>query len=113
MLAATGRALAAPGDLDLTFNGTGKVTTVVPTGFSQGSAVVQQDDGKLVVAGIALVPVLGNPDNIDFAVVRYDAAGMLDSTFGGDGIVTTAVGDGEDDAFAVIQQTDGKLVVAG
>src|SRR3954452_25593396 len=89
ILAATRSVLAAPGDLDLTFNGTGKVITVVPTGFSQGSAVVRQDDGKIVVAGLALVPVLGNPDNVDFAVVRYDAAGMLDSTFGGDGIVTT------------------------
>ena len=48
-------------------------------------AAVQQADGKVVVAGVAFVPELGNPDNIDFAVVRYDAAGMLDSTFGGDG----------------------------
>jgi uncharacterized delta-60 repeat protein len=112
MLAATGRALAAPGDLDLTFNGTGKVTTEVPTGASEGTAVVRQADGKIVVAGAALAPVVGNLQNVDFAVVRYDATGMLDSTFGGDGIVTTPILSA-DIGNAVIQQSDGKLVVAG
>ena len=47
------------------------------------------------MAGVAFVPEVGNPNSIDFAVVRYDAAGMLDSMFGGDGIVTTPVGEGE------------------
>ena len=113
LLASTVPALAAPGDLDLGFNGTGFVVTVVPTGSSQANSIARQTDGKLVVAGFANVPVQGNPDNLDFLVVRYDTAGGLDSSFGGTGIVTTAIRGGDDQAEAVIQQTDGKIVAAG
>src|SRR5262245_82010 len=112
LLASTVPALAAPGDLDLGFNGTGFVVTVVPTGSSQAKSIARQTDGKIVVAGFANVPVQGN-DNLDFLVVRYDTAGGLDSSFGGTGIVTTAIRDGDDQAEAVIQQTDGKIVAAG
>jgi uncharacterized delta-60 repeat protein len=113
LLASTVPALAAPGDLDLGFNGTGFVVTVVPTGYSQATSIARQTDGKVVVAGAANVPVQGNPDNLDFLVVRYDTAGGLDSSFGGTGIVTTAIRGGDDQAEAVIQQTDGKIVAAG
>src|SRR5262245_8240943 len=113
LLASTVPALAAPGDLDLGFNGTGFVVTVVPTGSSQAKSIARQTDGKVVVAGFANVPVQGNPDNLDFLVVRYDTAGGLDSSFGGTGIVTTAIRGGDDQAEAVIQQTDGKIVAAG
>jgi uncharacterized delta-60 repeat protein len=104
--------LAAPGDLDPTFNGTGIVTTPVGGG-AQATSVVRQLDGKLVAAGFANVPVGGNPDNLDFAIVRYDHTGMLDPTFGGTGIVTTAVRNGDDQIEAMIQQADGKILVAG
>ena len=43
---------AAPGDLDLSFGGgTAKVTTAIGTGGDFGYSVIQQADGKLVVAG--------------------------------------------------------------
>jgi len=106
-------ALAAPGDLDPTFNGTGTVVTPIVSTDAKATAVVLQTDGKLVAAGFARVPVIGNPDNLDFAVVRYDESGTPDPSFGGTGIVTTAIRGGDDQAQAVIQQTDGKLVVAG
>lgn len=105
--------LGAPGDLDSTFNGTGKVTTVLASGYSQARAIARQSDGKLLVAGSANVPAPGNPDNLDLVVVRYDASGMPDASFGGTGAVTTDVRGSEDDAQAVIQQMDGKIVVAG
>jgi uncharacterized delta-60 repeat protein len=71
--------------------------------------VIQQADGKLVVAGYSW-----NGSNDDFALARYNADGSLDTGFDGDGKVTTAIGTGYDDrGFSVIQQADGKLVVAG
>jgi uncharacterized delta-60 repeat protein len=112
-LVAAAPAFAAPGDLDTTFNGTGKVVTDLAAGYSQGRAIARQSDGKLLVAGSANVPVLGNPDNLDFVVVRYDSTGTPDASFGGTGVVTTDIAGGEDDAYAVIQQTDGKIVAAG
>jgi uncharacterized delta-60 repeat protein len=65
-------------------------------------------DGKLVVAGTSY-----NGSSYDFALVRYNADGSLDASFDGDGIVTTAIGAANDYAQSVIQQADGKLVVAG
>jgi uncharacterized delta-60 repeat protein len=75
---------AAPGDLDLSFGGGGKVTTAIGTGGDFGYSVIQQADGKLVVAGYSY-----NGSNDDFALVRYNADGSLDTGFDGDGKVTT------------------------
>src|SRR5438552_9498231 len=48
----------------------------------------------------------------DFALARYNADGSLDLTFGSAGRVVTDFG-GDDTAFALAVQSDGKIVVAG
>ena len=68
-----------------------------------------QGDGKIVVAEFALD---GN-GLADFAVLRYNTNGSLDTTFNGTGKVTTNFGTGDDYAESVMLQTDGKIVVAG
>ena len=109
MLAMPAIGFGAPGDLDATFNGTGIVTTLLGTSDAVATAVVLQADGKLVAAGYA-----SNGSDYDFALARYDAAGMLDPAFGGGtGKVTHPVGPGDDQIEALIQQADGKLVAAG
>src|SRR5437879_6918414 len=52
-----------------------------------GQSVAAQRDGKIVVAGSAQV---GGVDQ--FALVRYNSDGSLDTTLKGSGKVTTAVG---------------------
>jgi uncharacterized delta-60 repeat protein len=101
-------AAARPGDLDLTFNGTGTVSTPIGSTIARATAVVQQTDGKIVAAGYE-----SNGDDLDVAVVRYTATGALDTTFNGTGIVTKDIQGGDDQAMAVIQQADGKILVAG
>ena len=101
-------AWAADGDLDTTFGTGGKVTTAIGSGNDQAFAVVLQSDGKIVAAGNSF-----NGSNHDFAVVRYNTDGSLDTTFDTDGIQTTAIGSGNDQAFAVVLQSDGKIVAAG
>src|SRR5439155_15066587 len=49
----------------------------------------------------------------DFVVVRYNATGTLDTSFGTGGKVITAVGTGDDVAFALALQPDGNLVAGG
>jgi uncharacterized delta-60 repeat protein len=72
--------------------------------------VVIQSDRRIVAGGLA---VFGEDENIyDFALARYLPNGSLDSTFGGDGRVSTDFGDG-DFAFGLALQPDGKLVAAG
>jgi uncharacterized delta-60 repeat protein len=96
------------GSLDLTF-GTGGIVTTDFGGYDDGGrSVAIQTDGKLVVAGWSDIG-----SNYDFALVRYTTNGALDLTFGTGGIVTTPVGSGGAEAFSVVLQTDGKLVVAG
>jgi len=89
-------------------NGTAlKVTTAIGTGNDAANAVVTQPDGKIVVAGSAMMA------NREFALTRYNSDGSLDTTFSGDGKVTTTIGSGADEAYGVALQADGKIVVVG
>jgi len=99
--------LLADGNLDPTFGDAGKVTTDFGD-IDFGFAVALQKDGKIVVAGTADAGVTTG----DFAVLRYNRDGSLDSTFGTGGKVTTNFG-GSDAGLGVILQKDGKIVVAG
>ena len=99
---------STPGSLDLSFDGDGKVTTPIGTGSEQAYAVAIHSDGKIVVAGYSFIAT----SVIDFAVVRYNADGSLDTSFDGDGKVTTGVGT-TDIAYSVAIQSDGKIVIAG
>ena len=108
------RALMA-GDLDTTFDGDGKVTTDFATmefggALDRAYGVAIQSDGKILVAGHSFT---GNGEQYNFALTRYNANGSLDTTFDGDGKVTTDFGGGDDTAHSVAIQSDGKIVVAG
>jgi uncharacterized delta-60 repeat protein len=101
-------AFAAPGALDPTFSGDGKLTTNFTRGDDGASGVAIQADGKIVVAGQAG----GYPRRTRFALARYRAGGTLDPTFGGDGKVTMRFV-GSAYASDVAIQADGKIVVVG
>ncbi len=73
-----------------------------------------QPDGKLVVAGFTrpFGPYDANPP--DFALARYNANGTLDTSFGGNGKVSTAFTPGwADIAFGVALAPRGKIVAVG
>ncbi|MFN9915423.1 MAG: DUF4347 domain-containing protein, partial [Pirellulaceae bacterium] len=93
------------GTLDTTFGGgDGIVTTDFGHANDSGRAVTLQSDGKILVAGY-----IGTGAFSEFAVVRYNTDGTLDTTFGGgDGIANTSFfGFGSDLASAITLQTDG------
>ncbi len=95
------------GSLDTSFDGDGIVLTP-GIDDAYASSVVIQSNGKIVAAG-AFYP--------NFALVRYNPNGSLDTSFGGDGIVTTNFdepgfpGDGGVGGLAI--QPDGKIIAAG
>ena len=96
------------GSLDNTFGTGGIVTTAIPGSGADGAgAVAIQSDGKIVAAGYTFNTTL------DFAVVRYNANGTLDTSFDTDGIAIAPIGVGNDVASAIVIQTDGKIVLAG
>jgi len=85
------------------------VTTPIGTSDDVGRKVLVQADGKIVVAGYSV----GSPTGLDFAVVRYNANGTLDKTFGSDGKVTTDLGSVDEGGWSAALQDDGKIVVVG
>ena len=98
------------GSLDSSFDGDGIATTDVLSGnYDEAFSVATQTDSKIVVAGRAST----TSGQFDFAIVRYNADGSLDTGFDGDGKATTAIGPSEDDAWSVAIQPDGKIVAAG
>ena len=99
------------GSLDNSFNTDGIPTTASGSYDSYGFSVAIQADGKIVVAGF-LENDLTTEDS-DFALVRYNKDGSLDTTFDTDGKLTTDFGYGFDQANSVVIQLDGKIVVAG
>jgi uncharacterized delta-60 repeat protein len=108
-------AWAGPTTLDQGFSGDGRRTF----GFGNGdlndvaNAVAVQEDGKTVVAGYSSNNLNGQVR--DFAVARLKTNGGLDSTFSSDGKRTFGFGngDGNDVAYGVAIQPNGKIVVAG
>lgn len=99
--------LNADGTPDTGFNGTGKLVLDVNGDKDIVRAIASQPDGKLILAGRAL-----NGANSDVAVVRLNANGTVDTSFGG-GEVLLPVGAGNDGAVDVKVMPDGSILVAG
>ncbi len=103
----------ANGSPDLRFSQDGRTTIDFgPTTAESGAAdVAVQPDGKIIVVGF--VRFKGSTSwSSQFAVVRLNVDGSLDTTFSGDGIAITDVGD-FGSANAIALQTDGRIVVGG
>ncbi len=101
------------GSLDATFGGGG---TVIGVGDGRANAIALQPDGKIVVAGDSRSYYVDFADQLRtikrFALARYNPDGSPDATFGLGGRSTTGFG-GDDIAFALALQPDGKIIVAG
>ena len=103
--------LTPGGALDATFGVGGAVTTDIAGFTDEANSVAIQSDGKIVVAGTARSSALFGA--ADFAVVRYNADGSLDSSFDTDGKVITDFFGFDDQGNGVAIQSDGRIVVAG
>jgi uncharacterized delta-60 repeat protein len=105
----------AGGFLDPTFSGNARVTTDFG-GDESIRALALQPDGKIIAVGhtTARQPEQGF-EGRRFAVARYHPDGSLDTSFGGgDGkVITEFWGQGTAQAFAVVLQSDGKIVAGG
>lgn len=101
----------ASGGLDTTFNTTGRIRTLI-NGNDFATAVALDAGGKIIVAGYTQASA--SPVTYNFAVVRYNTDGTLDTGFGVGGIQTENFGGSLSSyARAVAVQSDGKIVVAG
>ncbi|MEO8061917.1 MAG: Calx-beta domain-containing protein [Pseudomonadota bacterium] len=95
------------GTLDDEFGNGGLVTTDIAGGADAALAGALQGD-KIIVVGYARVG-----GNDDFAVVRYNANGTPDTSFGTQGKVTTDFFGKRNGAYAVAIASDNQIIVAG
>ncbi len=97
------------GTLDTSFGSGGKVITFFGSGGDYASGLAVQGNKVLVVG-----ETYNSLSARDFALVRYDNNGALDSTFGSGGVVKTDFSSGSYDiGNSVVVQEDGNIVVAG
>jgi uncharacterized delta-60 repeat protein len=98
--------ISSDGTLDVSFDYDGLVTTDFGSGSDMARSVAVQADGKIVAAGA------WDNGQHRFGLARYNADGSLDTSFDGDGKVTTfSLLHGI--ANSVALQADGKIVAAG
>ncbi|MFN6468265.1 MAG: DUF4347 domain-containing protein [Nostoc sp. SerVER01] len=101
------------GSLDTSFGNNGRVLTPIGTSLDTANSIAIQADGKIVVAGYAW-SVWNGSNKEDFAIVRYNPDGSLDTSFGNGGKVITPVSISNNDrASSLTIQSNGRIVVAG
>jgi uncharacterized delta-60 repeat protein len=97
------------GAVDTSFGSDGRAIVAVGTRDDRAMAIAVQSDGKIVVAGLTQQGASG----YDFALVRLQANGALDTGFGSNGRVVTDFGGDSDRAFALLVLPDSSLVAGG
>ena len=98
------------GSLDTTFGGgTGIVVEDIgsQSATDRGNSVALTSDGKILVGGSA-----NDGSQTAFALTRFNSDGTLDTTFDGDGTVTTAITI-SDTANDIVVQQDGTILLTG
>ena len=103
-------AYAAPGDLDPSFGGDGTVVLSLSAERERAYAVAIQSDGRILLGGVRT-----NIDNTasSFLLVRLDAGGAPDPSFGTGGAVVTSLPGVHMTLLSVLPQADGKIVAVG
>ncbi|MES2353834.1 MAG: delta-60 repeat domain-containing protein [Pseudomonadota bacterium] len=101
------------GSLDSTFGDNGKVFTDVSRGIEEANAVRLTPDGKILVGGEAFIECPGlSCGASNFVLLRYNANGGIDSSFGNGGVVTTDF-DIRDGITALDIAPNGKIIAGG
>ncbi|MGO2233527.1 MAG: DUF4347 domain-containing protein, partial [Marinomonas sp.] len=114
-------AVTAVNDAPVLSDQYGTFGEAIGSGTDRAYEVAVQSDGKAVVVGYSWT---GTSD--DIALLRYNTDGSLDSSFGDNGVVLTSfsslgaatntessVESGDDRAYAIAIDANGKIVVAG
>lgn len=100
------------GSYDTSFDTDGLLITDLASGFLNGQVndILLQDDGKMVVVGFQRISA--NIEN--FALLRYHPNGVLDNTFGTNGITLTDFDSLRGcTAYSACFQSDGKILAIG
>jgi len=102
--------LTPDGKIDSTFGTNGITIFEADTAhIDYAEGMTLQPDGKIIVVG----GVEAGGDDINYVAARLSSDGMIDSSFGTNGIQVIHKDGGEDLAYKAAVQPDGKIVLAG
>ncbi|HEX2617216.1 MAG TPA: T9SS type A sorting domain-containing protein, partial [Flavobacteriales bacterium] len=90
-------------------DGDGQVTLDLGTYDDYARAVAVQPDQKIIVAGVSLDAL----SVFQGAVIRLNADGTLDTSFGTGGLITLPIGGASAEVNDITVQADGKILVVG
>lgn len=96
------------GELDTTFGTGGRAIADVALSQDGLLALTLQKDGKILGAGYGFANGFYH-----VAVARFEASGVLDTTFGNGGSTIIVNGVSHSGAHAIAVQSDGRIVIAG
>lgn len=96
------------GLLDASFGHQGSATIGIDGANINANSAAIQSDNSIVFAGEVITGSV-----YAIALARITKDGIPDSTFGTDGVVTTAFGNDDDGAYKCAVQSDDKIVVTG
>jgi len=102
--------LSPNGSVDTGFGNNGRVFTPVGTSQSSANSLAIQSDNKIIAGGDYSLTTSGDRG---FVLTRYNFDGSLDTSFDGDGIVTSDFGTREDIIRSIGLQPDGKIIAGG
>jgi uncharacterized delta-60 repeat protein len=98
------------GAIDSGFGSGGYVLYDIPvSNYDDANSLIVQSDGKIIQGGTCTIS-----GTDQFCIVRYNADGSVDSTFGTSGYMIFDIPDSSDDqASAIALQTNGKILQGG
>lgn len=112
----------AQGQLDKSFgqNGFARKNVAIGAGGELARSIVVQSNGKIVICG-SIEHAGGDARDRDLALVRFEANGTVDASFGTNGVATLDLSDGEpvgmsyvaDAAWGLTAYADDRLLVLG
>lgn len=96
------------GQRDVFFGNEGRVRLDIGAGDASANAVAVRSDGRILVAGY-----VGNGSDSDIALVGLLANGQRDAGFGSNGVITIALGGGDEVAHAIRLDPTGRMLIVG
>ena len=98
------------GSIDSSFGSAGQVTIDIGSAAeSFPAAATLQSNGSILVAGVCV----GGGGTEHGCLARYTTAGVLDSSFGSGGTITTSISSGGEQLGAILIDSIGNILVGG
>lgn len=95
------------GEFDTGFGNYGKVTLTNPAHGQVVQDMIVQPDGKIIAA------IQQQKTNADFQIMRFMPNGLIDTTFGANGVTSVDFNGYKDVPYSLALQSDGKIIVGG